>query len=146
MQDLFFGGGIVIENYVIGLKDLVGLEAFIDAVGIGKENDFTNHTENSMKSIYEILKEKDFSKITTFIEKLYILMGDFRISKTQASDIFWKLFGLLYLQKVGIQRSYMLVRIFIAYGIGEFSRKLVKGIHYFVLLKISLINLFHIRN
>jgi len=42
VEDFFFGGGgIVIENYVMALKDLVGLEALIDSVGIGKENDFT---------------------------------------------------------------------------------------------------------
>jgi len=75
------------------LKNFFGLEVLIDPTGIEKDKNLTNLAENCMKSINDNFEEKYFSKISTFIEKLYILMGDFRISKTQASDIFWKLLG-----------------------------------------------------
>lgn len=56
-----------LENYAITLKDLVGLQDLLDTIGIRKGNDLTNPTEDSMNSIYDILEEKDFSKITTYI-------------------------------------------------------------------------------
>ncbi|AET02091.1 transmembrane protein, putative [Medicago truncatula] len=80
----FWGGKLSLENNVFALKSEVGVEALIDAVGIGKQNDLTNLEGNDLKSIYEILEEKYFSKI---IEIVHILSGDFGISKTQASDI-----------------------------------------------------------
>ncbi|KAL5098004.1 hypothetical protein RYX36_002331 [Vicia faba] len=49
----FLGGNLKLEEYVFALKDLVGVEALIDAVGIGKENDLTSPGVNSMKSIYD---------------------------------------------------------------------------------------------
>ncbi|CAI8590089.1 unnamed protein product [Vicia faba] len=49
----FLGGNLKLEEYVFALKDLVGVEALIDAVGIGKENDLTSLGVNSMKSIYD---------------------------------------------------------------------------------------------
>ncbi|XP_045791882.1 uncharacterized protein LOC123886622 [Trifolium pratense] len=40
-----------LEDYVIALKDLVGLEALVNVVGIGKEDDLSNLTANSMKDL-----------------------------------------------------------------------------------------------
>lgn len=64
-------------NYDIALKYLVGLEALFDTIGIRKGNYLTNLTDDFMKSIYDILEEKYFSKITTYIKIIYILTGDF---------------------------------------------------------------------
>ena len=63
----FWGGKLSLENNVFALKNVVGVEALIDAVGICKQNDLTNLEGIDMKSIYEILEEKDFSKITSYI-------------------------------------------------------------------------------
>ncbi|CAJ2662109.1 unnamed protein product [Trifolium pratense] len=40
-----------LEDYVIALKDLVGLEALVNVVGIGKEDDLSNVTADSVKDL-----------------------------------------------------------------------------------------------
>lgn len=75
MQDIFLGGGkLSLENYVLALKDLVGVDALIDAVGIGIKSGLSNFVGNSMKSIYDIFEEKDLSKVTT-IDGLHRIFG-----------------------------------------------------------------------
>jgi hypothetical protein len=137
----FWGGKLSLEDYVFALKDVVGVEAFIDAVGFGTQNDLTNLEGNAVKSIYEILEEKDFSKITSYIEIVHILSGDFRISKTQASDIFWEAVWPRLLAKgwhseqPSSNLSNKSAIIFIVPGIDEYSRNLVKGVDYFDSIK-----------
>lgn len=137
----FWGGKLPLEDYVFALKDVVGVEAFVDAVGIGTQNDPTNLEGNAMKSIYDILEEKDFSKITSYIEIVHILSGDFRISKTQASDIFWEsvwprlLANGWHSEQPSSLLSNKSAIIFIVPGIEEYSRKLVKGVDYFDSIK-----------
>jgi len=94
-----------------------------------------------MKSIYEILEEKDFSKITSYIEIVHILSGDFRIGKTQASDIFWEavwprlLANGWHSEQPSSNLSNKSAIIFIVPGIEEYSRNLVKGVDYFDSIK-----------
>ena len=141
MGKKFWGGKLSLEDYVFALKDVVGVEAFVDAVGIGTQNDLTNLEGNAMKSIYEILEEKDFSKITSYIEIVHILSGDFRISKTQASDIFWEavwprlLANGWHSEQPSSLLSNKSAIIFIVPGIEEYSRNLVKGVDYFDSIK-----------
>jgi len=54
---IFILGGkkLSLENYVLALKDLVGVDALLDAVEIGIKTGLSNFIGNSMKSIYEIL-------------------------------------------------------------------------------------------
>ncbi|KAK2395007.1 arginine-glutamic acid dipeptide repeat protein [Trifolium repens] len=129
-----------LEDYVIALKNLVGLEALIKVVGIGKEDDLSNLTEDSMKSIYAIHEEKDFSKLT-YSEIIHILIGDSQISKSRANDLFQEAIWPHLLAKGwhSDQRgsnhdtlSYKsTTTIFIVPIVEEFSSKLVNGIHYF---------------
>ncbi|KAK2448728.1 arginine-glutamic acid dipeptide repeat protein [Trifolium repens] len=103
-----------LEDYVIALKNLVGLEALINVVGIGKEDGLSNHTADSMKSIYAILEEKDFSKLT-YSEIIHLLIGNSWISESRANDLFQEAIWPRLLAK----------------EVEEFSSKLMNGIHYF---------------
>jgi hypothetical protein len=128
-----------LEDYVIALKNLVGLEALIKVVGIGKEDDLSNLTEDSMKSIYAIHEEKDFSKLT-YSEIIHILIGDSQISKSRANDLFQDAIWPRLLAKGwhSEQRgsnndtlSDKSTTIFIVPEVEEFSSKLVNDTHYF---------------
>jgi len=65
-----------LENYVLALKDFVGVDALIDAIGIGIKSGLLNFVGNSMKSTYDIFEEKDLSKVTT-IDGLHRISSKF---------------------------------------------------------------------
>ncbi|KAI5446349.1 hypothetical protein KIW84_014259 [Lathyrus oleraceus] len=130
----FHRGNLKLEEYVFALKDLVGVEALIDAVGIGKENDLTSPTANSMKSINEILAGKDYSNLT-HIEIILLLTCNARVSKTRESGLFWRAVWPRLLAKGWSKISKGCSIVFGVPGVEGVSRKLVKGIHYFDSIK-----------
>ncbi|KAG8097291.1 hypothetical protein GUJ93_ZPchr0013g36624 [Zizania palustris] len=111
----FSDGQISFVDFVFDLKSAVGTEAFVKAVGIGK--DF------SSLSLEDIIK---------------FLTGGFRISKTRSNDLFWEAVWPRLLARgwhseqpndVSTTKNCL---VFVVPGIQRFSRsELTKGTHYF---------------
>ncbi|XP_027350782.1 uncharacterized protein LOC113861890 isoform X2 [Abrus precatorius] len=142
----FGEGKIPFEEYVFALKDAVGVDLLIAAVGIGKgkqdltgiavEPTKTNHTFSVRP---EIPIGKACSSLTS-ADIIKFLTGDFRLSKARSSDLFWEAVWPRLLAKgwhseqpmdqivSGSKQSL----VFLVPGVKKFSRrKLVKGNHYF---------------
>ncbi|OIW00028.1 hypothetical protein TanjilG_26365 [Lupinus angustifolius] len=146
LSKIFVEGGIHLEEYVLTLKDLVGLEALVEAVGVGKgKEDLTGLAIDSVKSTQappvrpEIPVGKACSMLTP-AEIVKFLTGGFRLSKTRTSDLFWEAVWPRLLARgwhseqpgsynYAIAAKHYLV--FLTPGVKKFSRKLVKGNHYF---------------
>ncbi|XP_050947816.1 uncharacterized protein LOC103497866 isoform X2 [Cucumis melo] len=142
----FGDGKFSFEEFVFALKATVGLEAFVDAVGIGKEKqDLTSVSMDPVKSNHgsslrpEIPTGKACSALTP-LEIVNYLTGDFRLSKARSSDLFWEAVWPRLLARgwhseqpsngftAGMKHSL----VFLVPGIKKFSRrKLVRGNHYF---------------
>ncbi|CAN1129732.1 hypothetical protein LINPERPRIM_LOCUS17618 [Linum perenne] len=138
----FGDGKMMLEEFVFALKAAVGLNALVEAVGIGKgKQDLTSTAMDSLRSNHvtsvrpEVPVGKDCSKLTP-LEIVNILTGGYRLSKTRSNDIFWEAVWPRLLArgwrseqpKDGFRNSL----VFIVPGIKRFSRrKLVKGDHYF---------------
>lgn len=142
----FGEGKILLEEYVFTLKASVGLNALVEAVGIGKgKQDLTGIME-PLKSAQvvpvrpEIPTGKACSTLTP-LEIVNYLTGDFRLSKARSNDLFWEAVWPRLLARgwhseqpnsngcaAGSRHSL----VFLIAGIKKFSRrKLVKGNHYF---------------
>lgn len=134
---------MLLEEYVFTLKDKVGLNALVEAMGIGKgKQDLTGGASNQAVSVRrEIPIGKACSTLTT-LEIVNFLTGDFRLSKARSSDLFWEAVWPRLLARgwhseqpnnnngyaAGSKHSL----VFLIPGIKKFSRrKLVKGNHYF---------------
>ncbi|CAL0325811.1 unnamed protein product [Lupinus luteus] len=146
LSKTFVEGGIHLEEYVLTLKDLVGLEALVEAVGVGKgKDDLTGLAVDSVKSTQappvrpEIPVGKACSMLTP-AEIVKFLTGGFRLSKARTSDLFWEAVWPRLLARgwhseqpgsynYAIAAKHSLV--FLIPGVKKFSRKLVKGNHYF---------------
>ncbi|KAK7293181.1 hypothetical protein RJT34_16043 [Clitoria ternatea] len=134
-------GKASVEEYISSLKSTVGLGALVEAVGIGKEKeDLTSFAVELGKN------DRVFSKPTCKAwsslgpgEIVKFLTGGFRLSKAKSSDLFWEAVWPRLLargwhseqpknQGYVISKDYL---VFLIPGIKKFSRKLVKGDHYF---------------
>lgn len=143
----FGDGKMLLEEYVFSLKAAVGLNALVEAVGIGKgKEDLTGMAVECMKSNQvlavrpEIPIGKACSKLTP-LEIIEFLTGDYRLSKARSNDLFWEAVWPRLLargwhseqpnnQSCAAGSKHSLV--FLIPGVNKFSkRKLVKGNHYF---------------
>ena len=146
MSKTFLEGKILLEDYVLTLKASVGLQALVEAVGVGKgKEDLTGLTIDSMKSTQalplrpEIPVGKACSMLSS-AEIISFLTGDFRLSKARTSDLFWEAVWPRLLARgwhseqpgsYNYAVSSKTALVFLAPGVKKFSRKLVKGNHYF---------------
>ncbi|CAN0855782.1 hypothetical protein LINGRAHAP2_LOCUS6327 [Linum grandiflorum] len=129
-------GKMTLEDYVFALKAAVGLNALVEAVGIGTITAMDSLRSNHVTAVKpEIPVGKDCSKLTP-LQIVNILTGGYRLSKTRSNDIFWEAVWPRLLArgwhseqpKDGFRNSL----VFIVPDIKKFSRrKLVKGDHYF---------------
>ncbi|RDX97653.1 hypothetical protein CR513_19554, partial [Mucuna pruriens] len=142
----FVEGKMLLEDYVLTLKASVGLKALVEGVGVGKgKEDLTGLTIDSMKSTQalpvcqEIPVGKACSMLTPS-EIISFLTGDFRLSKARTSDLFWeavwpRLLARGWHSEQPDNHNYAVASkhslVFLVPGVKKFSRKLVKGNHYF---------------
>ncbi|KAL2345394.1 hypothetical protein Fmac_006679 [Flemingia macrophylla] len=142
----FGEGKIPFEEYVFALKDAVGIDLLIAAVGIGKgKQDLTGTAVEPTKTnhVFSVRHEIPIGKACsslTSVDIIKFLTGDFRLSKARSSDLFWEAVWPRLLAKgwhseqpkdqvvSGSKQSL----VFLLPGVKKFSRrKLVKGNHYF---------------
>ncbi|XP_048428021.1 uncharacterized protein LOC103943640 isoform X3 [Pyrus x bretschneideri] len=142
----FGEGKILLEEYVFILKARVGLNALVEAVGIGTgKKDLTGIATETLKSNHvapvrpEIPTGKACSSLTP-LEIVNFLTGGFRLSKARSSDLFWEAVWPRLLARgwhseqpyPGFSTGSKNSLVFLIPGIKKFSkRKLVKGSHYF---------------
>ncbi|KAM1301187.1 hypothetical protein ACFX2H_012262 [Malus domestica] len=142
----FGEGKILLEEYVFILKARVGLNALVEAVGIGTgKKDLTGIVTETLKSNHvapvrpEIPTGKACSSLTP-LEIVNFLTGGFRLSKARSSDLFWEAVWPRLLARgwhseqpyPGFSTGSKNSLVFLIPGIKKFSkRKLVKGSHYF---------------
>ncbi|XP_023000289.1 uncharacterized protein LOC111494564 [Cucurbita maxima] len=143
---VFGDGKMSFEEYVFALKAKVGLEAFVEAVGIGRgKQDLTCVSMDPLKSnhVTSIRPEIPIGKACSALTPLEIvnyLTGDFRLSKARSNDLFWEAVWPRLLARgwhseqpsngftTGTKHSL----VFLVPGIKKFSRRrLVRGNHYF---------------
>ncbi|RDX92852.1 hypothetical protein CR513_24961, partial [Mucuna pruriens] len=142
----FGEGKMPFAEYVFALKDAVGIDLLIAAVGIGKgKQDLTGTAVEPTKTNHlisvrpEIPIGKACSSLTS-ADIIKFLRGDFRLSKARSSDLFWEAVWPRLLAKgwhseqpkdqvvSGSKQSL----VFLVPDVKKFSRrKLVKGNHYF---------------
>ncbi|GMY27710.1 hypothetical protein FCV25MIE_22952 [Fagus crenata] len=142
----FGEGRMLLEEYIFTLKASVGLNALVEAVGIGKgKQDLTGIIE-PLKStqVFPVRPEIPVGKACSTLTPLEIanfLTGGFRLSKARSNDLFWEAVWPRLLARgwhseepnsngcaAGSKHSL----VFLIPGIKKFSRrKLVKGNHYF---------------
>ncbi|KAK2646102.1 hypothetical protein Ddye_021297 [Dipteronia dyeriana] len=141
----FGDGKMSLEEYVLGLRDKVGLHALVEAVGIGKgKQDLTGMAMEPPRSnqVVSVRSEIPSGKACSALKPLEIvnfLTGSYRLSKARSNDLFWEAVWPRLLARgwhseqpkncvAGSKNSL----VFLIPGIKNFSRrKLVKGNHYF---------------
>ncbi|KAK7303806.1 hypothetical protein RJT34_14723 [Clitoria ternatea] len=138
-----------LKQYVLTLKELVGLNALIEAVAIGTEKDLTGLPANSTKANAKPVPDipvfqkhavrKDYRKLEH--DEIINFLTGARLSKSQSNGIFWDVVWPLLLargwhskgrdsKKCSVSDD-KLHQCFFIPGIDEFSVNLVKGHHYF---------------
>lgn len=140
----FNEGTATLEELIFTLKSMVGTEALVEAVGIGKgKQDLTGmildpvRTNPAVSSRPEIPAGKACSSLTSG-EIIKFLTGDFRLSKAKSNDLFWEAVWPRLLARgwhseqpkdsLGSKNAL----VFLIPGIKKFSRKkLTKGNQYF---------------
>nr|XP_017225381.1 PREDICTED: uncharacterized protein LOC108201604 [Daucus carota subsp. sativus] len=109
-----------LTEYVFSIKSIVGLETFVNSVAIGKGNrDLTSMVRRPVRiPVAEIVK---------------ILTGRCRLTKVQSSDLFWEAVWPRLLARGwhSEQPKNKASLVFLPPCVEKFSRKLVKGNHYF---------------
>lgn len=143
----FGEGKILLEEYVSTLKATVGMNIFIEAIGIGKgRQDLTGIALEPLKhnQVAPVRPEMPIGKACSSLtpqEIIKCLTGDFRLSKARSSDLFWEAVWPRLLARgwhseqprghnyaAGSKQPL----VFLIPGVKKFSRrKLVKGSHYF---------------
>ncbi|MED6206595.1 hypothetical protein PIB30_028311 [Stylosanthes scabra] len=142
----FVEGKMPFEEYVFSLKNAVGIELLIAAVGIGKgKQDLTGTANEPTKttSMFSVRTEIPVGKACsslTSADIIKFLTGNFRLSKARSNDLFWEAVWPRLLAKgwhseqpkdqfVTASKPSL---VFLIPGVKKFSRrKLVKGNHYF---------------
>ncbi|CAL0302443.1 unnamed protein product [Lupinus luteus] len=132
-------------EYVFALKDAVGIDLLVAAVGIGKgKQDLTSSVVEPTKTndIFSLRPRITIGKSCSSLTSediIKILNGNFRLSKSRSSDIFWEAVWPRLLAKgwhseqpMDYFPSYSKQSlVFIVPGVKKFSRRLVNGKHYF---------------
>ncbi|KAF5736969.1 hypothetical protein HS088_TW14G01124 [Tripterygium wilfordii] len=147
VSKMFGEGKMSLEEYVVTLKAAVGLNALIEAVGIGNgKQDLTGIASEPLKSnqVGPARPEVPVGKACSYLTPLEIinfLTGDYRLSKARSNDLFWEAVWPRLLVRGwhseqpndnGCAAITTHSLVFLVPGIKKFSRrKLVKGNHYF---------------
>nr|XP_010943394.1 uncharacterized protein LOC105061132 isoform X3 [Elaeis guineensis] len=142
----FNDGRVSLEEFVFTLKAIVGMEVFVESIGIGKgKNDLTGivldpiRANQSISVRPEVPIGKECSSLSSG-DIIKFLTGDFRLSKARSNDLFWEAVWPRLLARgwhseqpkdfSSVVSKHALV--FLIPGVKKFSRKkLVKGNHYF---------------
>ncbi|ESW26258.1 hypothetical protein PHAVU_003G104100 [Phaseolus vulgaris] len=142
----FVEGKMLLEDYVLTLKTSIGLKALVEGVGVGKgKDDLTGLAVDSMKptQALPVRQEIPVGKACSMLtppEIISFLTGDFRLSKARTSDLFWeavwpRLLARGWHSEQPDSHNYAVASkhslVFLVPGVKKFSRKLVKGNHYF---------------
>ncbi|XP_027329878.1 uncharacterized protein LOC113846135 isoform X2 [Abrus precatorius] len=142
----FVEGKMLLEDYVFTLKASVGLKALVEGVGVGKgKEDLTGLTIDSTRSTQSLPVRQEIPvgkacSMLTPSEIISFLTGDFRLSKARTSDLFWeavwpRLLARGWHSEQPDSHNYAVASknslVFLVPGVKKFSRKLVKGNHYF---------------
>ncbi|KAJ8565984.1 hypothetical protein K7X08_008560 [Anisodus acutangulus] len=140
----FGEGKILLEEYVFSLKAMIGVTMLIEAVGIGKgKYDLTCMALEPARSNHAVRSEvpagKACSSLTTN-EVIKFLTGDYRLSKARSYDLFWeavwpRLLARGWHSEQNKNLNYAAnpknELVFLMPDVNKFSRRLVKGDHYF---------------
>uniref|UniRef100_A0A0D9VTY4 SANT domain-containing protein n=1 Tax=Leersia perrieri TaxID=77586 RepID=A0A0D9VTY4_9ORYZ len=140
----FNDGQTSLEDFVFDLKSVVGTEAFVEAVAVGKgKDDLTGFVMDPSKPNQVLSVQpgmpagKDCSSLSVE-DIIKVLTGDFRRSKTRSNDLFWEAVWPRLLargwhsEKPNDVSTTKNCLVFIVPGIQRFSRSdLTKGTHYF---------------
>ncbi|KAF6142694.1 hypothetical protein GIB67_015180 [Kingdonia uniflora] len=138
----FEEGKISLEDYVSTLKASVGLNLLISAVGIGygKNNDLLEPVKAVpvIPSRLKIPVGKACSSLT-YGDIIKFISGDVRLSKARSNDLFWeavwpRLLARGWHSEQPKNRNYANSKhslVFLIPGVEKFSRRLLKGNHYF---------------
>ncbi|KAM0919717.1 hypothetical protein ACQ4PT_008019 [Festuca glaucescens] len=140
----FNNGQTSLEDLVFSITSIVGTEAFVEAVGIGKgKHDLTGFVLDPSKpsqvlSVHpDMPTGKDCSSLASE-DIIKFLTGGYRISKTRSNDLFWEAVWPRLIARGWRSEQPKDVRptkncvVFLVPGIKKFSRsKLTKGTHYF---------------
>ncbi|KAE9593832.1 putative transcription regulator Homeodomain-LIKE family [Lupinus albus] len=132
-------------EYVFALKDAVGIDLLVAAVGICKgKQDLTSTVAEPTKTndIFSLRPKLTIGKACSSLTSediIKILNGNFRLSKSRSSDLFWEAVWPRLLAKgwhseqpTDYLPSYSKqCLVFIVPGVKKFSRRLVNGKHYF---------------
>ncbi|KAM3323896.1 putative protein isoform X1 [Capsicum chacoense] len=140
----FGEGKILLEEYVFSLMAMIGVSMLIEAVGIGKgKYDLTCMTLEPSRSNYAVRSEVPVGKACATLttdEVIKFLTGDYRLSKARSNDIFWEAvwprllargWHSLKPKNLNYAANPKNPYVFLLPDVKKFSRKLVKGNHYF---------------
>ncbi|KAL1803759.1 uncharacterized protein LOC108201595 [Daucus carota subsp. sativus] len=118
-----------LTEYVFSIKSIVGLETFVNSVAIGKGNrDLTSMVRRPVRiPVGEACSNLEHAEIVK------ILTGSCRLTKVQSSDLFWEAVWPRLLARGwhSEQPKNKASLVFLPPCVEKFSRKLVKGNHYF---------------
>ncbi|PKI55588.1 hypothetical protein CRG98_024016 [Punica granatum] len=142
VSKMFSEGKVLLEEYVMTVKDIVGLNNLVEAVGIGKgKQDLTRLTSEKPNRAAHVQPRWSTRKACSALsseEILNFLRGGARLSKARTNDLFWEAVWPRLLAKgwhseepkKGLfSKDYL---VFLVPGVKKFSRrKLMKGEHYF---------------
>ncbi|KAF2316868.1 hypothetical protein GH714_042209 [Hevea brasiliensis] len=139
----FSEGKFSLEDYVSNLRAIVGIQALVDAIGIGKgKEDLTSLAMEPARSnpLFTVCPIGKACSSLTSSDIIKLLTGGFRLSKARSNDIFWeavwpRLLARGWHSEQPNNQSYVGPNhhlVFLIPGVKKFSkRKLVKGNHYF---------------
>ncbi|KAJ9180242.1 hypothetical protein P3X46_008512 [Hevea brasiliensis] len=139
----FSEGKFSLEDYVSNLRAVVGIQALVDAIGIGKgKEDLTSLAMEPARSnpLFTVCPIGKACSSLTSSDIIKLLTGGFRLSKARSNDIFWeavwpRLLARGWHSEQPNNQSYVGPNhhlVFLIPGVKKFSkRKLVKGNHYF---------------
>ncbi|CAN6990074.1 unnamed protein product [Brassica rapa subsp. trilocularis] len=136
----FAEGNISLERYIIGVKELVGLQSLVEAVAIGRDKDLTVLTTEPAKSKqWFTVSSAGLGAYTSLTSEEIIekLDGGSRLSKARCNDIFWDAVWPRLLARGWHSEQPKDTKskdniVFLIPGVETFSRrKLVKQNHYF---------------
>uniref|UniRef100_A0ACD5YLM7 Uncharacterized protein n=1 Tax=Avena sativa TaxID=4498 RepID=A0ACD5YLM7_AVESA len=140
----FNNGHTSLEDLVFAIKSIVGTEAFVEAIGIGKgKDDLTGFVldpskRNQILSVHPDMPTGKDCSLLASEDIIKFLTGGFRISKTRSNDLFWEAVWPRLIargwrsEKPKDVRPTKNCNVFLVPGIKKFSRsKLTRGTHYF---------------
>ncbi|XP_065853555.1 uncharacterized protein [Euphorbia lathyris] len=133
----FLEGKFSLEAYVCELKTIAGIQALVDAMGIGTgKTDLTSLSMVPGKTnpLFTVCPSGKTCSSLTYSDIIKLLTGDFRLSKARCNDIFWdsvwpRLLARGWHSEQPKNESYL---VFLIPGVKKFSKtRLSKGKQYF---------------